>query len=189
MHTDPATIHGRRIRHLAVALVAVFVAGCGDSGDSGAADTGDDRDLLADVVTVEIDDRSHLDGTIEYDDEPPLGGPHNAAWVNCGRYDEPVPNELAVHALEHGAVWLTHPPDLADTELERLDDLAATQTHVLVSPLPDTETLTATAWGVQLELDGADDPALDVFVETYLQGPQTPEPGAPCTGGAGQPVT
>ncbi|MPZ29305.1 MAG: DUF3105 domain-containing protein, partial [Micromonosporaceae bacterium] len=46
----------------------------------------------------------------------------------------------------------------------------------------------ASAWGKQLPLDSADDPRLKEFVRTFAQGPQTPEPGAPCTGGAGEPV-
>lgn len=185
--------HHRAIRHpsavrAVIAVAALVTAGCGaGAGDGSAADDG--RDLLADVVTVEIEDRSHRDGPIAYDQEPALGGPHNPAWANCGRYDEPVPNELAVHSLEHGAVWLTHPPDIGDDDLQRLDDLAAAQSHVLVSPLPGSETVIATAWGAQLTLTGVDDPALEPFLETYVQGPQTPEPGAPCSGAVGQPVT
>jgi hypothetical protein len=35
-----------------------------------------------------------------------------------------------------------------------------------------------------LKLDSADDPRLPVFLQAYLQGPQTPEPGAPCSGGS-----
>jgi hypothetical protein len=33
-----------------------------------------------------------------------------------------------------------------------------------------------------------DDPDLERFVRAYKQGPQTPEPGAACTGGLGDPV-
>ena len=36
----------------------------------------------------------------------------------------------------------------------------------------------------QLALTGADDPRLEAFVKQYRQGPQTPEPGAACTGGS-----
>jgi hypothetical protein len=32
-------------------------------------------------------------------------------------------------------------------------------------------------------LDGANDPDLESFIQAYRQGPQTPEPGAVCTGG------
>jgi hypothetical protein len=45
----------------------------------------------------------------------------------------------------------------------------------------------ASAWGKQLRLDGAGDPRLERFVSAFQQGPQTPEPGAACTGGVGEP--
>jgi hypothetical protein len=44
-----------------------------------------------------------------------------------------------------------------------------------------------TAWGKQLTVDGADDPRVDRFFSQFVQGPQTPEPGATCTGGLGAP--
>jgi hypothetical protein len=39
------------------------------------------------------------------------------------------------------------------------------------------------AWGHQLSVDSAADPRVEEFITAYVQGPQTPEPGAPCTGG------
>jgi hypothetical protein len=45
----------------------------------------------------------------------------------------------------------------------------------------------ATAWGKQVYLQSANDPDLERFVRAYRQGPQTPERGAACTGGIGQP--
>jgi hypothetical protein len=45
----------------------------------------------------------------------------------------------------------------------------------------------ATAWGKQLRLQDASDPDLGRFVRAYVQGAQTPEPGALCTGGIGRP--
>ncbi|MBB5796324.1 hypothetical protein HDA41_004288 [Streptomyces caelestis] len=32
-------------------------------------------------------------------------------------------------------------------------------------------------------MDAASDPRVEQFTTAYVQGPQTPEPGAPCTGG------
>ena len=45
--------------------------------------------------------------------------------------------------------------------------------------------MVATAWGRQLAQDSVDLPRLSAFVDTFAQGPQTPELGAPCTGGMG----
>jgi hypothetical protein len=40
----------------------------------------------------------------------------------------------------------------------------------------------ASAWGKQLQLQSVNDPELKQFVDFFEQGPQTPEPGAPCSG-------
>ncbi len=130
----------------------------------------------------------HTDGVVDYAQTPPAGGEHNPVWQNCGFYGEPVANENAVHSLEHGAVWITYSPDLPQDQVDQLRDLAHSQTYILVSPYPDLPSpVVASAWGKQLRLESAGDPDLERFVRAYRQGPQTPEPGAVCTGGIGQP--
>jgi hypothetical protein len=130
----------------------------------------------------------HVKGDLDYAQSPPVGGDHNPTWQNCGYYAEPVPDERAVHSMEHGAVWIAYSPDLPQEQVERLRDLAQNQLYVLVSPYPDLGSpVVASAWGKQLRLDGASDPDLERFIRAYSQGPQAPEPGAPCTGGLGSP--
>jgi hypothetical protein len=112
-------------------------------------------------------------------------------WQTCGLYDKPIRDENAVHSLEHGAVWITYLPNLPNLpqdEIERLRDLTESNDYVLVSPYPDLDSpVVASAWGKQLALESAEDPALERFIQVYVQGPQTPEPGAPCSGGVGRP--
>src|SRR5690606_15236745 len=121
---------------------------------------------------------------------PPVGGPHNPLWQNCGIYAEPVPSEQAVHSMEHGAVWLTYRPDLAEADVAQLLELVAGKSHALLSPFPDLPApVIASAWGVQLKVESASDPRLAQFVEQFHSGPQTPEPGAPCYGGVGTPLS
>ena len=178
----PRTSRTRWLELVAVLLVPLAAVGC-TTGDGEPAD----GDLLAQVVTADIDDRSHVDGPVDYDQLPPLGGPHAPVWANCGFYPEQVvPAEFAVHSMEHGAVWIAYPED-GDVDVERLRELTTGQPDLLVAPSPDVDAVTATAWGAQLEVDGVDDPALPAFVEAYVRGPNTPEPGAPCSGGVGEP--
>lgn len=128
---------------------------------------------------------THVQQPVQYDQTPPVGGDHAGVWANCGTYTEPIPSELAVHSLEHGAVWITYSPDLPTEQVQRLTDLADGNAYVLLSPfdgLPE-EPVVASAWGSQLALETTDDPRLEQFVVKYQQGEQTPEPGAPCTGG------
>jgi len=137
---------------------------------------------LADVQTFSVE-QGHVETAVSYAQTPPAGGQHNPVWLNCGVYDKPVPNENAVHSLEHGAVWVTYRPDLPAADVAKLkSDIP--DTYMVLSPYPDLPApVVASAWGKQLRLTGADDPRLEAFIRTYRQGPQTPEPGAACTGG------
>lgn len=131
----------------------------------------------------------HVDQDVTYGQVPPVGGNHSPVWQNCGVYGEPVKNEYAVHAMEHGAVWLTHRPDLAVEQVNALRNAALGRGFVLVSPFVGLPApIVASAWGVQLTLERADDPRLAQFIANYEQGPQTLEPGASCSGGFGDPL-
>ena len=131
----------------------------------------------------------HTAGTVNYAQIPPVGGDHSDTVLNCGIYDQPVPSENAVHSLEHGAVWVTYQPDLPQAEVDKLRQLVRGHSHLLLSPYPGLpQPVVASGWGVQLQLPGADDPRLARFLKKYEQGPQTPEPGAECSGGTGNPI-
>jgi hypothetical protein len=146
-------------------------------------------EAIAGVVDHEHQERDHVDHEVEAGDLPPVGGIHNPEWQNCGIYDEPVPIENAVHSLEHGAIWLTYQPDLAQEDVETLRDSVRGEDYALMSPYPGLRSpVVLTAWETQLELDSAVDSRLADFVDRYQQGPTTPEPGASCQGGVGTPV-
>ncbi len=131
----------------------------------------------------------HSQEDVDYDQTPPTGGVHNPVWQNAGFYDEPVRDETAVHTLEHGAIWIAYDPDLPADEKAQIRNLVEGQTCMLASPYPDlSEPIVASAWGKQLALESADDPNLERFIRAYRQGPQTPEPGAACTGGTSDTV-
>jgi hypothetical protein len=136
-------------------------------------------------MTIEGDlSRKHVEGAVKYDKSPPIGGDHNSAWENCGVYTTQIPNEHAVHSLEHGAVWITYKPDLAADQVQKLTAFAQSNPYVLVSPYPGLDApVSLQAWGRQLKVQSADDSKVSEFVEGYAQGPQTPEKGAACSGG------
>ncbi len=160
---------------LGIALVVISAGG----GEEAVAPPG--------VVTVEVAEAEHVNGTVEYAQTPPVGGDHSPVWQNCGFYSEPIDPGMGVHSMEHGAVWITYQPNLPADQVDVLRGLAGS--YVLVTPWADglPAPVVASAWGSQLALDSASDPALEAFVEVFRQGDQTPEPGAPCSGGVGQP--
>jgi hypothetical protein len=141
------------------------------------------------VQSFTVTERSHVEGPVSYPQTPPVGGNHSPIWQNCGFYDTPIPNESAVHSLEHSAVWITYQPDLPEEEVDALRQLAHRQPYVLVSPFPDLPApIVASAWGYQVALDSSDDPRLGEFVRAFRLGSKAPERGAPCTRGIGVPI-
>ncbi|UUW88763.1 DUF3105 domain-containing protein [Pimelobacter simplex] len=148
--------------------------------------TNPDSSILGDVVEYPNLSRNHVQGAVSYPQNPPVGGDHAPVWMNCGTYNAPVEPGTAVHSMEHGAVWITYDPSLASADVDVLEALADRNGFVLVSPVEGMdEPVVATAWGRQLPLGSVDQATLTAFVDTFAQGPQTPELGAPCTGGLG----
>lgn len=168
---------------VAVALLGVFIAVViVDRGQRAG------RTPPEGVETFEDLSRDHTPENVSYPQTPPVGGDHNPVWQNAGFYSEPIRNENAVHTLEHGGVWIAYTPDLSEEQVDQIRELVDGQTCVLASPYPDLPTPVAgSAWGRQASFEGADDPNLERFVSAFRQGPQTPEPGATCTGGVGDP--
>ena len=150
---------------------------------------GDAPEGVEGVVVVPVTSNEHVRYDVEYPTAPPAGGPHLGIWLNCGFYPVPVLDELAVHSLEHGAVWVTYRSDVAAVTLGELQVLAAQSSHILVSPYEDqTSPLVLSAWARQLHLDSITDPRFDRFMDVYLfDGPTAPEPGVACSGAVGVP--
>ena len=130
----------------------------------------------------------HVEDAVDYPQSPPAGGPHHAAWLNCGIYSQPVPNENAVHSMEHGAVWVTYDADeLSAADLRTLKSKLPS-TYLVLSPYADLPSpFVLTAWNHQLTLDSVDDPRVEEFLEEYWRSQNAPEPTAACTGGVDAP--
>jgi hypothetical protein len=147
---------------------------------------------------------NHLQGPVTYAVTPPVGGDHNATWMNCGVYTQPVPNERAVHNLEHGAIWITYQPSLAKSQLDQLYTLFGKQTQIVsqgqngaeksrymdIMPYPGLPSpIVITSWGFQLKVTSATDPRLQQFIDKFRYNSKySPEYGGPCTGGVGTPL-
>lgn len=130
--------------------------------------------------------RTHVTTKVSYPMHPPVGGNHNPVWLNCNGdvYTEPVQDENAVHALEHGAVWVTYTDKAAKADVDALAAKVKKTPYSLMSPYANQAApLILSAWGHQVTVKSAKDPEVDKFFATYVQGQQTPEPGASCTGG------
>ncbi len=133
---------------------------------------------------------------VAYDQSPPFGGPHDAVWATCTGivYPKPLRSENAVHALEHGSIWITYDPaTIASGDLDILKGKVEGQPYMLLSPYPGLSTpISLQSWGHQLKLDSASDKRVGEFItalrrnsqtDVYPQQPQQPsypEVGAEC---------
>jgi Protein of unknown function (DUF3105) len=205
----------RRVRHVplghliaAVLTVGILtdVAACAD--DDGEAAMAPDEDAAGSgrptsggeligpadegidgVVAYRVDSNAHTEDEFGYQLVPPVGGEHFPVPATCGFYDgDPPPDELIVHDLEHGAIWIAYALDLDAEQLRTISELVAQQAKVIATPVEGLGTpVVVSAWGRQLPLDSADDPRLVQFVEAYRNSANAPEPGAACQG-AGEPA-
>ncbi|MGW4491715.1 DUF3105 domain-containing protein [Streptomyces sp. NPDC004376] len=133
--------------------------------------------------------RTHVTTKVTYPMHPPVGGNHNPVWLDCNGtvYDKPVHDENAVHALEHGAVWVTYTGAAKKADVGALAAKVKRTPYSLMSPYEKQDApLILSAWGHQVAVKSAKDPEVNKFFATYVQGAQTPEPGASCTGGVMQ---
>lgn len=130
--------------------------------------------------------QNHVTKSVAYPMEPPVGGDHNPVWQNCNGdvYDKAIKNENAVHSLEHGAVWVTYNSKAPEADVKALAEKVEKTPYTLMSPVEDQkDPIMLSAWGHQRTVTGAKDPNVDKFFASYVQGEQTPEPGAACTNG------
>lgn len=133
-------------------------------------------------------EQGHTTSAVKYEQTPPVGGKHDPTWQNCGVYDKQLRNENAVHSLEHGAVWITYRPGLPADQLNKLKQTVQGNDYTLLSPYPGLDSpIVLNAWGNQLKIDNASDKRLNEFLKMFVQGKQTPEPGALCSQGKATP--
>ncbi|MFC3576517.1 DUF3105 domain-containing protein [Streptomyces yaanensis] len=133
--------------------------------------------------------RTHVTKRVNYPMEPPVGGDHNRVWQNCNGdvYTKAIDNMNAVHSLEHGAVWVTYNSKASKADVDALAAKVKKTPYTLMSPVEDQkDPLMLSAWAHQRTVKSASDPDVDKFFAQFVQGSQTPEPGAVCTGGLSQ---
>ncbi|WP_326769121.1 DUF3105 domain-containing protein [Streptomyces sp. NBC_01591] len=176
-----------------VAVVAALVAGGGYL--MSAADGKEKAEVEAKSSPVKGEQtwdklaQNHVQTKVDYPMNPPVGGDHNPIWMNCNTdvYTKAIPKENAVHSLEHGAVWVTYTSKAKPADIQKLRDRVESTPYSLMSPVEDQAApLMLSAWGKQVTVTGAADARVGQFFTKYVQGPQTPEPGAACTGGVAQ---
>jgi len=125
--------------------------------------------------------RNHIATALAPTTLPPTGGDHAANWTECGIYKSPVNTSMSVHSLEHGAAWISYQTTLPKDQIKTLESFVTSNPYRLIAPYDNLASpIVLSAWGKQLSVDNASDSRIAVFLNAFTQGPDTPEPGAPC---------
>jgi hypothetical protein len=169
-----------------MAAAAGLIAGCGDGvkGGGGPQVSGDGKidDLAGGSCEVEValpadEGASHVPpcSAVSYRSKPPSSGPHYGTWPVFRVYEKPVPWGFLMHALEHGAVVISHncPDGCADARAQIQALYAAVPARpqcprppVIVTPDSTLDVpFAASAWGATLRARCFDRERFAAFVE------------------------
>lgn len=55
-----------------------------------------------------------------YNSNPPTSGWHNPRPAEWGVYKEELPDEVLIHNLEHGGIWISYKPDITEDIRKKL---------------------------------------------------------------------
>jgi hypothetical protein len=150
--------------------------------------------LIPDAGALHIAEGTRGSG---YTSVPATSGQHwssAASPTGWGVYQVAVPQERALHNLEHGGIVIWYQPDqLSPDAIAELEDWAREQVRgdrfkVLVAPWPGDDfdhPIAVTAWRYLLYQDALDLDEIEDFVGAHYEGRFAPEPNA----GPGRPAT
>jgi hypothetical protein len=129
--------------------------------------------------TFESQGQTHIEqGSLDhpaYNSNPPTSGWHWPQPANWGAYPVTQPDELLVHNLEHGGIWISYKPGSVDQDtINKLNDFANRYTLIIVEPREKNDApISLAAWTHMQNLDQYDERAILEFIDAYYnKGPE-----------------
>ncbi len=110
-----------------------------------------------------------------YNSNPPTSGWHFAQAAPWGPKTEEIPDEILVHNLEHGGIWISYKPDVVSNDVrDKLTAFASTHQRVIVTPRPKNDSAIAlTSWQHLLKLDQYDEAKIaDFYTRNFNHAPE-----------------
>jgi hypothetical protein len=161
---------------------ARFAADDRDVGDAGRVCTA----CNACEQSLPIASAQHVSGPVDYDDPPPVGGPHNSCWGSWGVQQTELRAERWVHNMEHGGVvFLYRCDEPCPADVKTLEALVADRPRTLLTSYPRLPTRFAVvAWGHRLTTDCLDADAFAAFYAAHVDHGResiSSDPPAACT--------
>lgn len=166
------------VTFVAVLGIALAVRG-GASGEaasgapSGASASGA---LAGSAIPIQGQEHVQAGTDVDYSSNPPTSGAHWPQPSEWTIYPRPVPDEMLVHNLEHGGIWISHKGIDAATR-QKLEALAAKYPQaVVLSPRPqnDESGIALASWGRLQKLTAYDEGRIVAFISANVN--KSPEP-------------
>lgn len=133
-----------------IALAALAVVTLGYGGWYWLASGGPKSPDLSRAYEV-LANRNHVAvGTTvgDYNSNPPTSGKHWPEPTPRGVHSEAKTDEIMVHNLEHGEVWISYKPGIPDEAKKELEKITKDFSKVVLTPRGKNETdIALTAWG------------------------------------------
>lgn len=103
-----------------------------------------------------------------YNSNPPTSGWHWAGVAGPGIKDEPVPDELVLHSMEHGATVVWYREELDQSEVDKIKEAFNNSSgkKIMISRKDLDVPVALTSWGYLLKLQIIDQEKIKEFIET-----------------------
>ena len=165
MNTEKKVIGGIALLTLAILVGGVFLLAKQDEKEQKKIST----PLMGEEFPTSAQHVPRGEKHEAYNSNPPNSGPHWGDGVaGPGIKDQPVPAELIIHGMEHGAAVVWYKDDLPASDVERIKTAFNNATgKKIMNPRKYLDVPVAlTSWGRLLKLQTIDGNKIKEFIET-----------------------
>lgn len=104
-----------------------------------------------------------------YNSNPPTSGPHfGDGTAGPGIKNEPIPDELILHSMEHGAAVVWYKDDLPQNDVDKIKVAFNNSSgkKIMLARKDLDVPVALTSWGYLLKLQAVDEAKIKEFIET-----------------------
>ena len=135
------------------------------------------RDLPGQIISDQ--GREHITSASHpaYNSNPPTSGWHYQQPAEWGVYKEEIPDEVVIHNLEHGGVWITYRPGISEEIARKLEGFYEKYGRkIIVTPRAKNDSdIALAAWNRldEFSVEEYSDERTDKFIQAYRnKGPE-----------------
>lgn len=128
--------------------------------------------IFGEILDIEIQGQNHVAmGVTNYtphNSNPPTSGDHYAQAPGWGVYKKEMPDLSAVHALEHGGIWISYQSTLSDEDVKALKKIVNSNAGAVIMSPRDTNPapIAIASWGKLMYLEVPDTAKIQNFIDT-----------------------